>query len=114
MRVRPQMPKGRDQTLSRKQHKPHILALPHPARTLGECDAVLFTKDPQREYKDKLAAAQVERGRVEGQGAFDLAQLGVAHRRPASSGSYVHHGSGSLASRPSASARARQPPPQWS
>lgn len=60
------MPKGRDQTLSRKQHKPHILALPHPARTLGECDAVLFTKDPQREYKDKLAAAQVERVKVIG------------------------------------------------
>ena len=66
VRVRPQMPKGRDQTLSRKQHKPHILALPHPARTLGECDAVLFTKDPQREYKDKLAAAQVERVKVIG------------------------------------------------
>ena len=61
-----QMPKGRDQTLSRKQHKPHILALPHPARTLGECDVVLFTKDPQREYKDKLAAAQVERVKVIG------------------------------------------------
>jgi ribosome biogenesis protein UTP30 len=60
------MPKGRDQTLSRKQHKPHILALPHPARTLGECDVVLFTKDPQREYKDKLAAAQVERVKVIG------------------------------------------------
>ena len=66
VRVRPQMPKGRDQTLSRKQHKPHILALPHPARTLGECDVVLFTKDPQREYKDKLAAAQVERVKVIG------------------------------------------------
>ena len=64
--VRLQMPKGRDQTLSRKQHKPHILALPHPARTLGECDVVLFTKDPQREYKDKLAAAQVERVKVIG------------------------------------------------
>ena len=63
VRVRPQMPKGRDQTLSRKQHKPHILALPHPARTLGECDAVLFTKDPQREYKDKLAAQRCD-GRV--------------------------------------------------
>ena len=61
-----QMPKGRDQTLSRKQHKPHILALPHPVRTLGECDVVLFTKDPQREYKDKLAAAQVERVKVIG------------------------------------------------
>jgi|TARA_B110001469_G_C9502700_1_gene250930 ribosome biogenesis protein UTP30 len=60
------MPKGRDQTLSRKQHKPHILELPHPARTLGECDVVLFTKDPQREYKDKLAAAQVERVKVIG------------------------------------------------
>jgi len=60
------MPKGRDQTLSRKQHKPHILSLPHPARTLGECDVCLFTKDPQREYKDKLAAAQVERVKVIG------------------------------------------------
>ena len=46
--------------------EPHILELPHPARTLGECDVVLFTKDPQREYKDKLAAAQVERVKVIG------------------------------------------------
>lgn len=58
-----QMPKGRDQNLSRKQHKPTILALPHPARTLGECDVCLFTKDPQREYKDKLAAQRCD-GRV--------------------------------------------------
>lgn len=60
------MPKGRDQHLARKHHKPHILQLPHPARTLGECDVCLFTKDPQREYKDKLAVAQVARVKVIG------------------------------------------------
>ena len=60
------MPKGRPTGLTPKKHKPTILDVPHPARTLGECDVCLFTKDPQREYKDKLAAQKVERVKVIG------------------------------------------------
>ena len=60
------MPKGRPTGLTPKKHKPTILNVPHPARTLGECDVCLFTKDPQREFKDKLAAQNVERVKVIG------------------------------------------------
>ena len=75
------MPKGRDQNLSRKQHKPTILALPHPARTLGECDVCLFTKDPQREYKDKLAEQSVR--------AKASARMATACPRPCTASAHV-------------------------
>ena len=49
-----------------KAVKPQPLALPHPYMSLESTEICLITKDPQREYKDKLAAAQVERVKVIG------------------------------------------------
>ena len=40
-------------------HKPVRLELPHALRTLGDASVCLITKDPQREWKDKLEAQQV-------------------------------------------------------
>ncbi len=46
--------------------KPVALALPHPYQTLETAEICLITKDPQREYKDKLAAQGLRISKVIG------------------------------------------------
>ena len=54
-----------------KADKPIKLTLPHPLAKLEDVELCLITKDPQREYKDKLAAQRCD-GRVKVSGMDKL------------------------------------------
>ena len=91
----------------RLQLLPHRLD-PQPP---GEVQGVDSARVADALQRARVLLAQVEGGRLGGQGALDPAQVAVAH---GSRGSYEHQASGALRSPSTAKARARHPPPHVS